>query len=97
VRHRYADPLTVNCTIKPGWIGSHRYLQLQLEQTNGAAMTAICDKHGKLVHVTEALAVSLGTTPKQLMQNGAPAAMQAMMPQVFATLHNAYIPMVRRY
>jgi hypothetical protein len=82
VRHRYSDPLVIDATITPGWVGSHRYLQFKMIQRGGAAMTAICDRHGKLVHVTESLASALGTSPRQLMQNGAPGALQAMMPQV---------------
>jgi hypothetical protein len=71
-----------------------RFLLFRLTQRE-PTLTAISDKHGKLVHVTESLATALNTTPKQLMQNGAPGALQAMMPQMFASLHDLYIPAVR--
>ncbi|KAJ9519258.1 hypothetical protein QJQ45_017921, partial [Haematococcus lacustris] len=87
VRHHFADPLSCDITISPGAIGSYKFLVFNLRLLQ-PSLLLVADKHGRVAHVTEALASALGTTPKAIMCNGQPGALQQLLPQPFAALHH---------
>ncbi|GFH10266.1 uncharacterized protein HaLaN_05548, partial [Haematococcus lacustris] len=65
VRHHFADPLSCDITISPGAIGSYKFLVFNLRLLQ-PSLLLVADKHGRVAHVTEALASALGTTPKAI-------------------------------